>query len=505
MDLLRAFLFVLVIGVFVGVFLASVTQLSVSFAALCVLLSFALLTLYAGGRVGGGSLLAALACAAIALGVIRFDALSAETANPHLERHLGETITATGTVTDEVQQQPRYQRLTVKLQAVGSTTISERLLVRADQYPTVRYGDTVVISGTLEKPENFETDTGREFNYRMYLAKDGIHYVLAHATARVTSHGNANPIIGSLLSVKRQFLEQLRQVLPEPQVSLMGGLLVGATESFSDELEAAFRETGIIHIVVLSGYNVTLVADAIMRALAFLPLAASMTFGALGIVLFAVMTGASATVVRASIMALIVLFARAFGERYDMTRALFLAGLIMVLHNPYIVAFSPSFQLSFMATLGLIWVSPLIERTFHFVPTHFGIREFATATASTQLFVLPLLLYQTGTLSLVALPTNMLVLAFIPVTMLTGFLTGLVTFVSPVIAMPLALVTHILLTLEIYVVQLMSSLPFASVTVPPFAAWWLIVLYGLFGVWLVAVRAKPFTAWTQTRTLHRHF
>jgi competence protein ComEC len=362
----------------------------------------------------------------------------------------------------------------------------------------------VALVGTLEKPENFKTDTGREFNYRMYLAKDSIYYVLSYAEVAVVSHGNGNPVVGTLLSVKRSFLERLQRVLPEPQVSLMGGLLVGATESFSDELEHAFRETGIIHIVVLSGYNVTLVAEAIMRALAFLPLAANMTFGAIGIALFAIMTGASATVVRASIMALIVLFARAYGQTYDMTRALFLAGLFMVLHNPYIVVYSPSFQLSFLATLGLIWLSPLIERTFHFVPTHLGIREFATATASTQLFVLPLLLYLTGTFSVVALPTNMLVLAFIPVTMLTGFLTGLAAFVSPVAAMPFALVTHILLTFEISVVQLMSALPFASITIPPFQAWWLLVSYGLFAAVLLMLRAKPFTTWSSTQTLHRH-
>ncbi|MEK7147475.1 MAG: ComEC/Rec2 family competence protein, partial [Patescibacteria group bacterium] len=100
-----------------------------------------------------------------------------------------------------------------------------------------------------------------------------------------------------------------------------------------------FRTVGVIHIVVLSGYNITIVAEFIMRLLAFLPRAARLAGGALAIILFAVMTGGSATIVRASLMAILVVVARATGRIYGITRALLLAGFLMVLHNPKILVF----------------------------------------------------------------------------------------------------------------------------------------------------------------------
>lgn len=173
--------------------------------------------------------------------------------------------------------------------------------------------------------------------------------------------------------------------------------------------------------MVLSGYNVTIISEFIMGMLSFLPKMIGTSLGALSIILFAIMVGGSATIIRASIMALLVLLARVTGRVSDMTRALFLAGFVMVLHNPQIVVFDPSFQLSFMATLGLISLSPKLNSIFKFVPTKFYLRETVSATISTQIFVLPLLLYMMGELSLVAVFVNLLVLMFIPLTMLFGF------------------------------------------------------------------------------------
>jgi competence protein ComEC len=181
-------------------------------------------------------------------------------------------------------------------------------------------------------------------------------------------------------------------------------------------------------------------------------------------------------------MALLVILARATGNIYNITRALFIAAVIMVLHNPYIVAFDPSFQLSFLATLGLIWLSPMIEKRFTLMPSTWGLREFATATIATQIFVLPLLLYQTGLLSMTAFPTNLLVLMFVPVTMLLGFVTGVVGFVSTLLSVPFAYVTYALLSYELAVVDLFASVPFSAITVAAFSIWWVVAAYALYAL-----------------------
>jgi len=151
-------------------------------------------------------------------------------------------------------------------------------------------------------------------------------------------------------------MRSIEAVIPEPQVGLAEGLLLGVKQALGDELEVVFRKTGIIHIVVLSGYNVMLVVIFITYVLSYvLPYRARVPFGILAIVCFAVLVGLSATVVRASIMASLILFARATGRTYAVMRALCFAGVIMVLINPYLLVYDVGFQLSFLATLGLIF------------------------------------------------------------------------------------------------------------------------------------------------------
>ena len=258
--------------------------------------------------------------------------------------------------------------------------------------------------------------------------------------------------------------------------------MVGAKQSLGDELQEDFRKTGIIHIVVLSGYNVTIVAEAIMRFFAFLPHMFSLSLGAISIIFFAILTGGSATIVRASMMALFVLLARATGRTQTITRALFIAGFLMLLHNPKILVFDSSFQLSFTATLALIYLAPKIEKHFHLLPTRFQLREFAVATVATQIFVLPMILYKMGTLSLVALPVNLLILVFVPITMLFGFITGMLGFVSTIISLPFAFITNALLTYQLKVVDIFASLPVAAIEINYFPIWIAVLIYIIYGI-----------------------
>jgi len=202
------------------------------------------------------------------------------------------------------------------------------------------------------------------------------------------------------------------------------------------------------------------------------------------------MTGGSATVVRASLMAILVIVARATGRLYDITRALLLAGFLMILHNPKILVFDTSFQLSFLSTLGLIYLSPTIEKRLGFITEKLQLRQIAAATIATQIFVLPLLLYQMGQLSLVALPANLLILPTIPWTMLFGFLAGAIGFVSQIIALPFAFIAYILLTFQLKIVAFFATLSFASISIPYFPAWALFFCYAVFAFLKILSKRK---------------
>src|SRR3989344_2266646 len=162
------------------------------------------------------------------------------------------------------------------------------------------------------EPKNFEqADTGSPVDYVSYLEKVGIlHQFLRPNISRI-GEGKGNIIKRELLLLKHAFLDRVSRVIPEPESSLLGGLLVGAKQSLGKDLLDDFRTAGVIHIVVLSGYNLTIVAEAIMRFFSFMPRMWGLSLGGISIVLFSIMTRAGATVVRASIMALLALLARA--------------------------------------------------------------------------------------------------------------------------------------------------------------------------------------------------
>ena len=420
----------------------------------------------------------------IGFGLLRSDIANIHQGNAVMDSLVGEIVLAEGIIIDEPDVRENNTNYTVKLYKISGSTVSEKIHIIAKSYPSFVYGDKVLISGELKSPKSFKTDSGKYFDYASFLSKDDIFYQMIFPKIDFVSGGNGGFIKQYLFSFKNAFLYQVQKLIPDPQVSLLGGLVVGAKQSLGKKLQDDFRTTGIIHIVVLSGYNVTIVADAIMRTFAFFPFISRTVgtiFGVFSIVLFALMTGASATIVRASVMALLVILARVTGRTYDITRALFVAGFLMILNNPKILVYDASFQLSFLATLGLILISPLLSRYILFIPSK-QLREFATATISTQIFVLPLLLYKMGELSLVALPVNLLVLITVPATMLFGFLSGVIGFISLVLAVPFSFIAYILLSYQLKVVELFASLPFASIKVDVFPLWLMFGLYVVYGV-----------------------
>ena len=479
-------LYIFIGGFAVGILFRSFFNLGFSFSIFLIALSSAIFFLYYLNK-NKKVFLVSLFVLAASLGVLRFDVADLNKGNPVLDKVVEQEVILEGVIVDEPDERENNTRFIVNFESLILETnkeVSGKAIITADIHPRFSYGDTIHIEGELRKPKNFVDDDGDTFDYVSYLSKDEIFYQMFYPKLELIESGGGNPVKRTLFAFKRSFLEKVGKVIPDPQVSLLGGLVVGAKQSLGEELQEDFRKTGIIHIVVLSGYNVTIVAEAIMRFFSFLPYVFGVSIGAIAIVFFAIMTGASATIVRASMMAILVLLARATGRTYAITRALFIAGFIMVLHNPKILVFDSSFQLSFTATIALIYLAPKIEKHFHLVPTKWQLREFAVATVATQVFVLPMILYKMGMLSLVALPVNLLILMFIPLTMLFGFITGMVGFVSTLLSFPFAFVTNVLLTYQLKVVDIFASLPFAAIEINYFPIWITILVYVIYGVFI---------------------
>ncbi len=421
-----------------------------------------------------------IALISLSFGILRFN-IEKAISNPNtFDTHLNEDLKIKALVVKEVEKDLDNAKVVALVKKINGKSVekSAKISVITKPFISLEYGDTILIEGEIQKPSNFKSENGREFDYVSYLAKDEIFYQSFYPDIEKISSGGGNFIKAELLSFKNKFLQKLKSLIPSPESDLLGGLLLGSKGPLGDKLQSDFRKTGLIHIVVLSGYNVTVVAQAITKGASFMfsPALAAL-FSVFSIICFAILTGAGATVVRASIMALLVILARATKRTYAITRALFLAGFLMIIYDPEILVFDPSFQLSFVAAFGLIMLSPYFEKLFNFLPNTLGFREVAGATISTQIFILPLILYMMGELSIVSVPVNLFVLVTIPITMLLGFLTGIFSFVSSLVALPFAYGAYLLLMYQLKIVEFFASFSFSAIKIDFFPFWFVIFLY----------------------------
>jgi competence protein ComEC len=340
------------------------------------------------------------------------------------------------------------------------------------------------MTGKLSVPFNFKSNGGRTFDYINFLLKDGIYFEMKKPKIEVVESGQGNVVSKYLFKVKQGFIHNIKQVLGEPHAALAGGLVVGEKSALGKELIDDFRKAGLIHIVVLSGYNITIVADTIRRLLSFLPRNIGIILGGVGIVAFGILVGGGATVVRSCLMAIIALMATFLRKDYNAGKALFIAGALMIIQNPLILLYDPSFQLSFLATLGLIFISSPIEKRLGFITERLGIRGLVASTLATQIFVSPYILYMMGQLSIIGIVVNILVLPIIPVTMLFVTLTGL--FGLKIFGW----VSYLLLSYELLMVRFFAHLPYASVELPKFSFW---IVIGCYLSYFVALMKLPST------------
>ncbi len=360
-----------------------------------------------------------IALCAFGLGALRMEVGIIER-DVVLDTYIERGVRVEGVVVEEPDVRESNTRLSVEVDTllVGEETvpIEAGILVVAPLHTDVSYGSRIIAEGSLRIPESFETGEGRAFNYPGYLASQGIVYELAFAEVEETRRVFVNPLKRGAIFIKQTFLSGLSAVLPEPAAGLAGGITAGDKRGLGPELSDTFRTVGLTHIIVLSGYNIMVVVFALSWVFARLRFSsrAELVAGVSIAALFALMTGLASSSVRAALMASISILGKATGRVYLALRALGVVATLMLLWNPYLLLFDVGFQLSVIATWGLITLSPIVASYLGFVSERLGLKEILSATLATQIAVLPLLLYQSGTFSVVSLPANILSLVVVP-------------------------------------------------------------------------------------------
>jgi competence protein ComEC len=346
---------------------------------------------------------------------------------------------------------------------VQSPEIKSKIYLTLPNYPEYHYGDTLSVFCFLDEPKN---SPGRDFQFAKYMSMKGVgaicsnssvsSFVIARSPGQTGRRGNLSSLkikfFKQIFLIKSNVSNLVARLWPEPDSSLLGGLLYGDRNGLSRELKENFNRVGLSHIVAVSGYNITIIAAAVMSVLIFIGLYRRQAFWlAIAIIfLFVIFTGASASAVRAGIMGSVFLFGQYIGRPSRAAPSLVFAAVIMILFNPYILFYDAGFQLSVLATAGMIFLAG---------------EGVVKTTLAAIVATLPLILYQFGRLSIVALPVNIFILWIIPYVMLGGFLSLVSATIFYPFGQALAYVTGLGLKYIIIFVNFFGSQPWASVEV----------------------------------------
>jgi competence protein ComEC len=399
----------------------------------------------------------------------------------------GEDHVIGGTVVDDPR--PREDRVQLVLGELdvapdgGPVLLTDRLLVWLPRGVDAGAGDRMVVTARVELAEDFDG-----FDYREYLARQGIGAIARARSARVV--GAAVGPAAWLAGLRSLLLGGLNDIVPEPEAALGAGILLGVRSAMAPEINDAFASAGLTHVVAISGWNIAIVAALVAAGVQ--PLArrpggrwttsavAAATVGG-----YVLLTGASPSVVRAALMAAAMLVARLGGSRAHAASALALAALVMLLAAPPVL-WDVGFQLSLLATAGLIWFGTPIERRLHRWPG--WIREPVALTLAAQLTTLPVILVNFERLSIVAPIANVLVVPFVPVAMLFSAVASVAGVLDNAVHLPIVGTVAtwlaggaawLVLRVIVWLGTTVASVPYAAVDVtvpPPLAVAWLPIL-----------------------------
>lgn len=343
----------------------------------------------------------------------------------------------------QVRSYPDYQQLLIRL-GEGGTTV----LVYADKYPTYQYGYMIRVFGELRPTQEGDTRLARDHTIGSVFA-DHIE---------ILSREGGSRLFRVLYGVRDHVAGQFERVLPPSEATFLTGLLLGKSAAFTEDLRDQMRLTGTTHLVALSGSNVAIIIRGVLILFGlWFSRRALFPITVTAVVLFVLMTGAEASVVRAAIMAGIVLLAERTGRAHNTRMAIVAAAVVMVLVNPTVLVFDIGFQLSFFALLGIVYVQPVFESLVHLERLQSRLLIVAIrlvlATLAAQVAVFPLSLYHFGYVSLLAVIPNTLILIFIPLTMFLGFLVVLFGLFSQWLAILVAYLAHLFLAYELSVIS----------------------------------------------------
>jgi len=366
-------------------------------------------------------------------------------------------------ITEPIQKNEKQQFILEVFDTDGQKIKKEKTLVYASTAYKIEYGDIVFVSGKLNIPE--KPVFPYIFDYNLYLQRENIYTIFYQQNFELIEK-QPNKIKQISLKVKNNIENKIDNFFNPSVSSVLKSMITGNKSSLDKDIKEDFINTGLIHILVISGLHIGFCAVIFMFCFKLLGLKLNyiylLTIPAL--FFYVLLTGANPPAIRAAIMFSCLLVALMLNREPLIYNALALSALVILIFNPQSL-FTASFQLSFLATFGLLYLYPKFSMCFGKIKNKYikYVWDIACVTISAQIALIPLLVFYFGKISMVSFILNLIIVPVIPVIISLFFVFYISTFVSYYVSLAVSLLLSYLLKFILYVINYSASLDYSVV------------------------------------------
>lgn len=402
-------------------------------------------------------------------------------------------LIVTGRLIQPADVRDTYTALRVQVESVdtGDEVLMARglMLARVSGRQPYAYGDLLRLRGRLESPPQ-----GELFSYRDYLSRQGIYAYMRDAEVNLLGSGG-NPLLRLTFAFRERSLKMLNYFFPDPEASLLAGILLGDEGGLTEGLQRAFKVTGTSHIIAISGFNIAIIVALFYSLFGrLLGRRRGAAVAVVGVVFYTLLVGAGPSVVRAAIMGTLGVLAGQLYRRQVGLNTLAFTAALMALFSPFVL-WDVGFQLSFFATLGLIlFGTPLQEMAMRRLerlslpeiwlsPAVQFLSDAVLLTLAAQITTLPIMAYHFQQISLIAFLANPFILPVQPLVMILGGLSVLLGWVWLPLGQVIAWIAWPFPAYTIKMVELFSRFPNAILTLGRVPLWSIILYFATLLSW----------------------
>lgn len=399
----------------------------------------------------------------------------------------GEELTLVAIVDSNKEEKEYKDTYKIKTEYKDTNLI---LSVNKNKNIELEYGDKILIKGEFVEPSESRNYGG--FDYKEYLKSIKIHGTIKADSIEILAKNSNNPIFTFANNINLKIKENINKLIPEKYSAIFTGLILGDTSKVEEEINDDFKIANISHVLAISGMHITYIVIGIELLLKRgIGKRKTRIITIIILVMYMFITGFMPSVVRSSIMGIIMLISKLIHRKNDIWTSISLSLLILLIYNPFLIL-NVGLQLSYLGTIGIVCFNKNIYNFLRklkirnrkikyrinrkFILFIDKIKEILSVTLSAQIVILPILLFNFNILGIYFFISNILVSVIIGPIIIVGFVCILISFISIEIAKILSIFMSVGIQILISISEI-SHLPFSKIYIPTPKVWQIVIYY----------------------------